>query len=706
MRSVFRSSASLFLVIAPFALFATAGAQTEQPDNYKWLEDVNSKRSMDWVNAHNEASAKILHADPRFNSLKSDALKVLQSPDRLPMPELRDGMVYNFWQDASHVRGIMRRTTLADYLTQHPHWKLVLDYDALGKQDKKSWVNSGLIRLDPGDRLALVGLSEGGEDAHVYREFDLKTLKFVKNGFSLPRAKSDAAWIDKNHLLVTSEWGPGSLTASGYPYITKVWTRGTPLSAAKEVYRGVQKDVGVGSAVMHDGQGHQVNLIFNNHTFFGNEINMYDKGKLSKLNLPERVDVSGLVSNRMIVALRENWMVGGKTYPQGSVLSLNLPDVRRDPSHLKPTVIFTPTKKEFEQDAQVTKNTLILDTLDNVQGRAYVCTVDSRGRWQRKKLPVGDNLDVSVVSASKTDDKFFLATSGFIRPQSLYLCNGAKGSPVLAKSRKPQFDASHLTVEQLWATSKDGTKVPYFIVHRKDMKYDGNNATLLEAYGGFQVSQTPYYSGALGKLWLEKGGVYVLANIRGGGEFGPAWHEAGLKTHRQRIYDDFYAVGKDLIARRITSSQHLGIEGGSNGGLLMGVEMTQHPEMWKAVVIEVPLLDMLGFEHIAAGASWVDEYGSASVPTERNFLASISPYNQLRKDVNYPEPLIFTTTKDDRVGPVHARKFAARMEEFGKPFFYDEITEGGHSAGADLTQQATTDATIFVYLMRKLMDGS
>jgi len=339
-----------------------------------------------------------------------------------------------------------------------------------------------------------------------------------------------------------------------------------------------------------------------------------------------------------------------------------------------------------------------------VQGRAYVYTHGSDGQWTRKRLPVPDNQTVGIVTASQTDDRFFMYLTGFLAPTSLWLGDASNGTLDVAKTQKPQFDASNDVVEQLEATSKDGTKVPYFVVHRKGMPYDGSNATLLNAYGGFQVSETPGYSGVAGKLWLERGGVFVLANIRGGGEFGPAWHEAGLKTHRQRIYDDFYAVAQDLVARKITSPRRLGIIGGSNGGLLMGVEFTQHPEMWNAVVIQVPLLDMLGYEHMSAGASWVGEYGSTSVPEERTFLASISPYNQLKPDVHYPVPLIFTTTKDDRVGPVHARKFAARMEEFHLPFFYDEITEGGHGAGADNKQEARTRAEYFTYLMMKLMD--
>lgn len=706
MGSHLRIPASLLVFVAATALHTIAFAQTEQPDNYTWLEDVNGKRAMDWVNSHNAASAKILQSDPRFASLRADALKVVESPDRLPTPDLSNGLIYNTWQDAKHVRGILRRTTLADYLTSKPHWKTILDFDALGKKDHKSWVDAGLVKLEPDDRLCLVGLSDGGEDAHIYREFDLKSGKFVKNGFAIPKAKSDAVWVDKNHLLVTSEWGTGTLTESGYPYITKLWTRGTPLSAAKEVYRGTRKDVGVGSLILHDGQGHQVNLIVNNRTFFDSEVIMWTPRLTSKIGLPKQCDLSGLLDNHLVISLRQNWQPdgSGRSFAQGSVLALNMNDVRKDPKHLKPTVVFAPTTREFTQDVRATKSKLILNTLDNVQGRIYVYSVDSKGKWSRKRLPVSDNLDVSIVSASQADDKFFLNTAGFTTPQSLYFGDAAKGSYKLAKSRKPLFNASDLMVEQLWARSKDGTKVPYFAVHRKALKYDGENPTLLEAYGGFQVSSTPYYSASLGKLWLERGGVYVLANIRGGGEFGPAWHDAGLKTHRQLIYDDFAAIGQDLVDRKITSPRRLGIVGGSNGGLLMGVEMTQHPEMWNAIIIEVPLLDMLGFEHIAAGASWVGEYGSISVPEERKFLASISPYNQLRKDVDYPEPLIFTTTKDDRVGPVHARKFAARMEEFGKPFFYEEITEGGHSAGADLKQQATTYAMEYIYLIRKLMD--
>jgi prolyl oligopeptidase len=403
--------------------------------------------------------------------------------------------------------------------------------------------------------------------------------------------------------------------------------------------------------------------------------------------------------------LREDWAPDGSgaKFAEGSVVSVDLEAVKKDPVHLKPAVVFAAPAREFAQETGVTKNHLILTTLEHVQGRAYVSTF-AKGSWTQKKLSVPENHAVGVETANTTDDHFFLSLTGFLSPSSLMLGDAATGALEEAKSLPPEFDASRDVVEQSEAISKDGTKIPYFVVRRKDMKYDGTNPTILTAYGGFQVSETPQYSPVTGNLWLERGGVYVLANIRGGGEFGPAWHEAGLKTHRQRIYDDFAAVGRDLVTRKITSPRRLGIVGGSNGGLLMGVEMTQHPEMWNAIVIQVPLLDMLRFEQIAAGASWVGEYGSVSVPEEREFLAGISPYNQLKADMKYPEPLIFTTTKDDRVGPVHARKFAARMEELGKPFFYDEIVEGGHAAGADLKEKARTSAEEYTYFARKLMD--
>jgi prolyl oligopeptidase len=683
---------------------AVAALPVEQVDKYQWLEDVQGERSIAWVKAHNARSEDVLEKDPRFAELKESALKIYESPDRLPMPVLKEGTIYNTWQDAEHVRGILRRTTLADYLNTEPHWQTIIDYDALAKQDKQEWVASGLNCLFPGNSLCLVSLSAGGEDADTLREFDLKTAKFVEHGFVLPHSKQTVAWLDKDSLLVARDWGAGTMTKSGYPFVVKLWKRGQALDQAKEVFRGTENDVDASGLTLNDSQGHHVTLFEHALNFFETEYFLWTPDGNKKLALPRKVDVNGLLDNQLIVTVNQDWKPSDTIIPMGSVLSLDMDAVKRDPENLKPTQVFTPSAKEFAQEVQTTRGHLLLTTLEDVRGRAYVYTRSAKGEWTSKKLDLPDNQTVRIVSANGADDRFFLQVQGFLTPNSLLLGDPATHLLKEAKSLPPRFDASQDVVEQLEAKSKDGTMIPYFVVHRKDLQYDGTNPTLMTAYGGFQVAETPTYSGVTGKLWLERGGVFVLANIRGGGEFGPAWHEAGLTTHRQRIYDDFAAVGEDLVTRKITSPRRLGIEGGSNGGLLMGVEFTQHPEMWNAVIIDVPLLDMLRFEKIAAGASWVGEYGSVSVPQERAFLASISPYNQLRPDVNYPEPLIFTTTKDDRVGPVHARKFAARLEEFQKPFFYYEIIEGGHNSGANLKEQAETRAVDFIYLTRKLMD--
>ncbi|MEO7029242.1 MAG: prolyl oligopeptidase family serine peptidase [Acidobacteriaceae bacterium] len=702
------SSIAIVLTAAltlPFAAHLNA-QQASTTDKYAWLENVSGDRSLSWVKAENARTAKVLEADPRFATYEADALKVFEDPNRLATPRLRGDEVYNFWQDAQHVRGIFRKTSRADYLTAQPHWQTVIDYDALGKHDNVHWVSKGVQCLYPGDQYCMVSLSVGGEDADTMREFDLKTGKFVPNGFVLPRSKQNVSWKDKDTLLVARDWGAGTMTKSGYPFVVKEWKRGMPLNQAKEIFRGQESDIRVSANTLRDAQGHSVTIVSRGLTFFETQHMVETPQGLKQLDVPAKSSPSGLLDGRLLFTINTDWTPAGQTrsFKQGSLLAMDLKAVLADPAHLKPSIVFEPTAQEFLAATSTTKTRLLLTTLNHVQGRAYAYT-PTPGGWTKKRLDIPENVAVSVVTTNDTDDTFFLDITGFLTPTSLWMGNAATASLKLEKTQPAQFDASKDVVEQLEATSKDGTKVPYFVVHPKGMAYDGSHATLLTAYGGFEVSRTPAYSATVGKLWLEHGGVYVLANIRGGGEFGPAWHEAGLKTHRQRIYDDFAAVGKDLVARKITSPKHLGILGGSNGGLLMGVEMEQHPTLWNAIVIQVPLLDMLGYEHIAAGASWVGEYGSVSVPQERAFLASISPYNQLKPDVKYPEPLIFTTTKDDRVGPQHARKFAAKMEEFHEPFLYDEIIEGGHAAGADLKQQARTWAETYVYLSRKLTDN-
>jgi prolyl oligopeptidase len=675
------------------------------PDKYIWLEEVNSPQAMAWVKAENERTAKIMDADPRMAAFTDEALKVSEDPHRLPMPGLRGDLVYNDWHDAANPRGLVRKTTVADYNAESPHWQTVLDVDALGKKENTSWTLQGFNCLYPGDRYCLVSLSVGGEDADTAREFDLKTDTFVDGGFVAPHSKQWIAWEDKDTLLIARDWGQGSMTSSGYPFVVKEWKRGTPLSSAREVFRGEPTDMVASAIVMNDAQGDHATLFMRRLSFFQARYRIKTRDGLKELSIPAKADPAGLIAGRMLINIHEDWTPnpGGPTLTQGSLVAVNLADAKRDPAHLHPVVVFAPTADEFLDGYATTHARLIVTTLKHVLGRAYVYTPAGDDGWTHQPLDVPDNSTIGIVSTSDTTEACFLSTESFLTPPALLAGDAATGALTPSKSEPPLFDASEDTVEQFYATSKDGTRVPYFVVHRKDMQLNGENPTLLNAYGGFEVSRTPEYSAIQGKLWLEKGGVFVLANIRGGGEFGPAWHEAGLETHRQVIYDDFAAVAEDLIARKITSTPHLGIIGGSNGGLLMGVEMTQHPDLYRAIVIQVPLLDMLRYEHIQAGASWVGEYGSVSVPDQRAFLEQISPYNQLRPGVQYPEPFIFTTTRDDRVGPQHARKFAAKMEEYHEPFLYDEIVEGGHAAGADLKQQARTWAETYVYLAEKLM---
>jgi prolyl oligopeptidase len=695
------------ILAALAALSAPALAHAAGADPYIWLEEVSSPKAMAWVESHNAVTTKALEADPRYATLYSEALAIAGARDRIPAPRFLKGEIYNFWQDPEHLRGIWRKTSLADYQAADPHWTTVLDIDALGKAEGKSWVMKGIQCLRPDERRCLVSLSDGGEDAVEIREFDLDAGGFVDGGFHLPRGKHRVAWEDENHLLVATDWTPGDVTPSGYPYIVKRLTRGQPLSAAQEVYRGEKADGGYGVSpdVIRDGQGRQLAVIERPLDTFRHQTFVVTAKGAERLAIPDKASVEDLVDGRVIVRLNEAWTAGGASFKPGSVAELDLAAVKANPANLRPKLVWAPGPRDALEGVGSTKGKLLISTLENVRGRAWVFSPARGGGWTKQKLDLPDNLTVRYTDADDRSDLAFVEVSGFLTPSTLYLADTAAGAVKPVKSLPAKFDASKDVVEQLEATSSDGTKVPYFVVHRKAIALDGSTPTLMTAYGGFQISETPNYNAVTGKLWLERGGAYVLANIRGGGEFGPAWHEAGLTIKRQIIYDDFAAVAKDLFARKITSPRRLGIQGGSNGGLLMGVEFTQHPELWNAVVIQVPLLDMIRISKIAAGASWQGEYGDVNAdPKVMAFWERTSPYQNLKASVKYPQPFIFTTTKDDRVGPQHARKFAARMEEMGLPFYYYENTEGGHGAGADLKQAAHTTALTMTYLQDKLMD--
>ena len=681
---------------------ASAETASGRDDPFAWLEELDSERAMAWVAAENARTATVLEQDPRYASLLAEALRIADAKDRIPEPQFIGGEILNFWQDADRMRGIWRRTSLADYRAAAPAWATVLDLDALAATEKANWFWSGSDCEEPAERRCMIRLSDGGEDAVALREFDLGSARFVAGGFSLPRGKQTSAWESGDSMLVSREWAPGELTRSGYPFIVKRIRRGQPLSAAVEVFRGTAADVGVSPLALNDGAGHRALIIRRSLSFFEAEHHLVGPKGAIKLSLPVKADVEALVAGRLIVSLREDWTVAAATFAQGSLVSIDLAAAAAAPARLRPTLVYAPGPREALSQTAATRGRLLVTVLDNVKGRAYVYTPVANGRWTRRQLALPDNASIHIVDADLRSDRAFVSVTGFLTPTSLWLADVATGALVVVKSLPPRFDASKLVVEQFEATSSDGTRVPYFVVHRRDMKRDGTTPTILTAYGGFLVSETPYYSAETGKLWLERGGAFALANIRGGGEFGPAWHDAGLKTRRQRIFDDFTAVARDLIAKGITRPDHLGIKGGSNGGLLMGVEFVQHPELWGAVDMQVPLLDMLGYEHIAAGSSWVGEYGSVDNPEERAFLASISPYDNLEPGRHYPEALIWTTSKDDRVGPQHARKFAARLAAMNIPYLFYEVVQGGHGSGATLAERAAMSAREYSYFWRKL----
>jgi len=713
---LFRFVALLTLLSLPVDAPLRVGAQTtsvqasptppavdqEAPDPFLWLEDVHGARAIDWVNAENAKTLSVLQQDPHFAAFYTAALKIGEAKDRIPFPQIIGGRVYNFWQDADHVRGIWRTTSLPDYTRPAPAWKTVLDLDALAKTEDKNWVWMGANCNSPSRKRCLISLSEGGEDAVIIREFDLTRGAFVAGGFVLSGGKQSATWVDADTLLVAREWEPGLLTASGYPFVIKRVARGAPLSDARDVFLGSKTNVSVRSLGLWDGYGHHALFILRAPTFFQTEKMILTSAGPRKLNMPLKSSFRQLIAGRLMIQLNEQWSAGGRSFPSGALVSIELAAATKDPDHLRPTLVYKPGPRQTFEGLSATRDHLVLAILDNVKGRAFVYTPAARDTWKMRRLNFPDDSSIGPAGADQTGTDAFLYLAGYLTPPTLMLVDTNTGALVRAKAESSRFDASEDEVEQHFATSKDGTQVPYFIVRPKKMDLDGSNPTILYGYGGFSVSLTPDYDPTIGKLWIERGGVYVVANIRGGGEFGPAWHEAGLKTKRQRIYEDFTAVARDLIARKITSPAHLGIQGGSNGGLLMGVEFTQHPELWNAVDIEVPLLDMLRFEKIQAGASWVGEYGSVSNPEERAFLASISPYNNLKPGVKYPEPFIWTTTKDDRVGPQHARKFAAKLASMGIPYLFYEVTEGGHGPGANIKEQQFTAALAMTYFTRKL----
>jgi prolyl oligopeptidase len=697
---------------------ATAQSPKSQPtDPNQWLEEVESPKSLAWVKAQNALSEPVLTGDKRYAGLQADALKVLSAKDRIALPDFVGDAVFNFWQDADHVRGVWRRTTLDSYRSADPQWETVLDLDALSAKEGANWIWKGADCRPPTYDRCLVSLSNGGKDAVEIREFSVEGKAFVHGGFRLPESKQTVEWLDGNSLVVTRNWGPGSTTESGYGRIVKLLRRGETLDQAWTLFTGEVKDVSAAPQVFRDAKGNRVMLVGRGLDFFNTAWFVMDaKYQFKRLMLPTRSSVHGLIDGRLVVSIQEDWDWKGNRYAAGSLLAVDAADMMKrqfDPVSAKAAripaspaqLLYAPKDRQaLDRDQiRVTDNRVVAVLYNNVQG-ALVTFNQTNGSWLMQRYLGPKNAAVALVATADKGDDVFFTEETFIQPTRLMLGKGATPMARPVKVLPARFNADNLMVEQKQATSKDGTKIPYFVVRRKDLAMDGQAPTLLHAYGGFQLSKLPVYDPVVGKLWLERGGVYVVANIRGGGEFGPAWHEAALKANRQRAYDDYFAVAEDLIASKITSPRRLGAYGRSNGGLLMGVAMTQRPDLWNAVVVESPLLDMLRYHRLPAGASWIGEYGDPEKPAEAAWIAKYSPYQNLKAGVKYPLAYITTSTKDDRVHPGHARKFAAKLAELGVPYLYYENTDGGHANGADPKANAKRWAMHYVYLSRQLMD--
>jgi prolyl oligopeptidase len=665
-------------------------------DPYLWLEEVTGDDALAWVREHNEPTIAELTGD-RFEQMRAEALEVLDTDARIPYVRRRGEYLYNFWRDADNPKGLWRRTTLASYRSETPEWDVVIDVDELARADDMNWVWAGADVIEPDHSRALVSLSRGGSDAAVVREFDMDSRTFVPDGFELAEAKSQTTWVDEDTLLVGTDFGPGSLTESGYPRLVKRWRRGQPLDAAETVFSGDVEDVLVGASVDRT-PGFERTLISRALDFFNEEVYELRGTELIRLDTPTDASIS-IHRTWLLIELRSDWHYnyGSRTqhYPAGALLAADYDEFLSGTAEL--TVVFTPDRHTSLHHYAWTRDRLVLVTLADVASRVQILTP---GTWTSEPVAgLPANTNTAVVAVDHLGDEIFLDSSGFDTPSRL-LYGTADGSLTEIKRAPSFFDAADLEVQQYFATSDDGTAIPYFVVGHRHSQSPG--PTLLGGYGGFEVARTPGYDGVLGRLWLSRGGTYVLANIRGGGEYGPTWHTQAMREGRHLVGEDFAAVARDLVTRGITTVEQLGAQGGSNGGLLMGIMLTQYPESFGALVCSVPLLDMKRFHLLLAGASWVAEYGDPDDPDDWEFIAKYSPYQNISTDRRYPPVLITTSTRDDRVHPGHARKMTAALEAAGHPVRYYENIEGGHAGAADNTQIAFRAALVYEFLLRTL----
>ena len=696
-----------FLATTLAVITAACGAP-QQKDSFLWLEEIEGEAQLDWVRAENARTLGELQGDPRYEELYQEALEILTSSDRIPLGTIRPNYLFNFWQDEKHVRGIWRRSALDAYRSGSPRWETLLDVDALAESESENWIFQQADCLAPDYDRCIINLSRGGSDASIAREFSVSKKAFVEDGFVTPEGKNGEAWLDADTLLVSSDWGEGR-TESGYPHVIKTWKRGTSFADAKTVFEGDPEDVMVGPAVYRHGE-RVYPVLVRGVTFYEREYHWLKTGgdsgsELVRLPLPGRVRVIGAFEGRLIATLREPWDTDSGRFPAGSLVALRLEDMTAEE-------IFRPSDRQALDEVSIGKSSIFAELLEDAAGKAMRFRPGPEG-WAATEVPMPANGVVRIAGASSSRDDLFLLYESLKAPQQLfYVSPEDKTSKVM--TLPAFFDASVVVVEQHFATSRDGTRVPYFVMGTEEVLSRGNAPTVQYGYGGFLIPILPLYyqepsrpqHGALaGKLWVSRGGVLVLSNIRGGGEYGPRWHEAALKENRQLAYDDFFAIAEDLIARGITSPRKLGAMGRSNGGLLMGVALTQRPDLYSAIDCGVPLFDMKRYNKLLAGASWMGEFGDPDKPEDWAYISKYSPYHNLAPGRPYPKVLFYTSTKDDRVHPGHARKAAAKLAELGYPFYYYENIEGGHGGTANQEQLAMRTALEYVYFMRQLMGG-
>jgi prolyl oligopeptidase len=679
-------------LLLPAAVLADPGE-----DPYLWLEEIEGEEALAWVTERSAGDQATLEAVPEFAPMHDKLLEIYNSRDKLAYPGVRGEVVYNFWQDAEHVRGIWRRTSVADYLNDEPGWEVVLDLDALAEAEDENWVWKGASGLYPDYERFLITLSRGGGDASVVREYDAVKKEFVKDGFHVPEAKSRVGWKDENTLWLGTDFGEGSLTTSGYPRLVKMWKRGTGMDEAQLVFEGETTDMGVGAYTVNTPEG-SYDLVYRTPEFFKGDYWLLRDGKLTALEIPRDASPSGIFKKQFLLSLRSDWTVGDVTYPADALLALDLDAFLGGDRNFK--VLFSPEQRVALGGMTTSLNYLLVTTMDNVKSRLYRYSFDGKA-WQKEEIALPGLGTAGVFGTTELNDYFFVNYTDFLTPSTLYLVRDGE-TLEKAKSSPEFFDTTGVTVDQYEAVSKDGTRIPYFIVMPRDYQASGKNPTLLYGYGGFEISMKPQYSSTVGTSWLERGGVYAVANIRGGGEFGPNWHQGAVRENHQNNFDDFIAVAEDLIARKVTSPEHLGIAGGSQGGLLVGGTFVQRPDLFEAVVCQVPLLDMKRYNKLLAGASWMAEYGNPDTEDWDNFMSAWSPYQNLDQDTDYPRVFFFTSTRDDRVHPGHARKMVKKMTDMGKPVYYYENTEGGHGGAANLKQRAYMWALTYAYLWKML----